>query len=298
MSHAPPSPLPSSALLWGGTAIAAFSATLPATRVALELFAPTEIALGRIVLAALPALALLLVTRSPLPTRAQWRRLVWVVAGVSFGFPLCSALAMQENGAASGAVALSGLPLITALWARFRAGERPSGRFWIGALTGAAAVALFMARPLVYDDGWLLLAAVAGGIGYAEGGALAREVGGWRVITWAIIFAAPLALLALLLSGSGWPSSTPLAPWLALVYLALISQFAAFFAWYHALAQGIAQISQLQLLQPFFTIALAVIWLGEPWSAELPLFALVVVASVALTQRPRLPQPKKRVATP
>jgi len=39
----------------------------------------------------------------------------------------------------------------------------------------------------------LVLAAVAlAGLGYAEGGALAREYGGWRVICWALILAAPI----------------------------------------------------------------------------------------------------------
>ena len=49
-----------------------------------------------------------------------------------------------------------------------------------------------------------------------------------------------------------------LKPWLALLYVALFSQWIGFFAWNAGMAMGgIARVSQVQLLQPFVTFALA-----------------------------------------
>ena len=41
-------------------------------------------------------------------------------------------------------------------------------------------------------DGFVLLAVGCAALGYAEGGKLAREYGGWRVICWALIISAPV----------------------------------------------------------------------------------------------------------
>ena len=55
-----------------------------------------------------------------------------------------------------------------------------------------------------------------------------------------------------------------LKPWLALLYVALFSQWIGFFAWNAGMAiGGIARVSQVQLLQPFFTFALAALFDGE-----------------------------------
>ena len=47
-------------------------------------------------------------------------------------------------------------------------------------------------------------------------------------------------------------------------YLAVVSQYLGFFAWYRGLAIGpMAQVSQVQLVQPVLTIVSAVLLLGE-----------------------------------
>ena len=55
-----------------------------------------------------------------------------------------------------------------------------------------------------------------------------------------------------------WPS------WAGLIYLALVSQYFGFWLWNNALAiGGVARIGQVQLLQPFATLAIAAVLLGE-----------------------------------
>jgi drug/metabolite transporter (DMT)-like permease len=62
--------------------------------------------------------------------------------------------------------------------------------------------------------------------------------------------------------------------------------WAGFFAWYRGLAMGGAlRVSQVQLLQPFFSILAAVPLLGEAMDPVTLGFALAVVAVVFLGKR-------------
>jgi drug/metabolite transporter (DMT)-like permease len=50
---------------------------------------------------------------------------------------------------------------------------------------------------------------------------------------------------------------------------------------------GIARVSQVQLLQPFITFALAAFFNGETITLQILLFAAAVVATVAISTRMR-----------
>ena len=88
-------------------------------------------------------------------------------------------------------------------------------------------------------------------------------MGGSRVICWALVLSLPLTLpvgLAALAGGLDAPADA----WLGFAYVALVSQFLAFFAWYAALARGgVAKIGQVQLVQPLLTLGWAAALLGE-----------------------------------
>lgn len=251
------------------------------------------VGLGRGVVAAVLAAAVLLATRQPVPPRRLWGRLAVVSLGVVLGFPLFSALALRAVPASHGAVVVGLLPAATAAMATLRAGERPSPAFWASSLLGLAAVVSFAAamgaglpRPA---DGLLLLAVALGALGYAEGGALAREMGAWQVICWALVMAAPfLAPVVLSRVLEGGLSASP-AAWAGFAYVSVVSQFLGFFAWYRGLAMGgVARVGQLQLAQPVLTLAWSALLLGERPSAWTAVAAAAVLASVALTQRARV----------
>ena len=83
------------------------------------------------------------------------------------------------------------------------------------------------------------------------------------------------------------PDATP-TEWAAFAYLAVVSMFLGFFAWYRGLAIGpIAQVSQVQLAQPVMTICWAALLLGErlTWATVLGGLAVVVCAAVAVRVR-------------
>src|SRR5512139_2013 len=113
-------------LLYGFLGVAAFSLTLPATRVAVVDLHPAIVAFGRCVAAAVLAAGMLYAARSPFPQRAHWTSLAIVVAGVIVGFPLFSAIAMRYVPSTHGAIVLGVLPLATAVAGAVRAGDRPS----------------------------------------------------------------------------------------------------------------------------------------------------------------------------
>ncbi|HEY1016589.1 MAG TPA: EamA family transporter, partial [Herpetosiphonaceae bacterium] len=118
-------------------------------------------------------------------------------------------------------------------------------------------------------------------LGYAEGARLARTLGSWQVICWALVLASPLLLVPVGLSVAAYGASAPPLGWLCFAYVALISQFLAFFAWYRGLALGgVARVGQIQLLQPFLTLAASALLLGEHVTPVTIGFALLVLAVV------------------
>jgi drug/metabolite transporter (DMT)-like permease len=283
-------------LLFGFLGVLAFSFTLPFTRIAVEQLDPLFIGAGRAIVAAALAAVVLAVTRQRFPRGAQWLRLGIVAVGVVAGFPLLTSFALQTVPAAHGAVVIGLLPAATAVAAVIRAKERPSIAFWVASGAGVASVVAFIAVAgggldgLHPSDLLLLGAVVLAAIGYAEGALLSRELGSWQTICWALVVALPvmIPLTAVSLVGQGWPQAD--APhWMAFGYLALVSMFLGFFAWYRGLAIGpIAQVSQIQLVQPVLTIVWSALIVGERLDLLVWLGALVVVACAALAVRARV----------
>ena len=276
-----------------------FSFTLPATRVAVEDLDPTFIGLGRAAVAALPAALLLAFWRARPPDRGTMARLGVVALGVVFGFPLLSALALRSVTSAHSAVIVGLLPAASAVMAVARAGERPSAGFWVASGAGLAAVLAFAVAqgagaPSAAD--LLVLAAVAlGAVGYAEGGALAREIGGIRVICWALVLSLPLTLPITVAAALAGGLDAPPDAWLGFAYVSIVSMFLAFFAWYVALGRGgVAKIGQVQLVQPLLTLIWSAALLGEHVGAGTIAASLAVVASVLATQRARVDRRLRR----
>lgn len=292
-------------LVLGIIGIACFCLTPPATRVAVAELDPWVVGIGRGLGAALLAALLLFLTRQRWPARAQVLPLLLVGAGVIFGFPLLLTWAMQFVPATHTAAILGLLPLATAVVGALRTGERPSALFW---LAGAGGSAIVIAYALAQGGGEfhaadlaLFGAVLAGAVGYTEGARLTPSLGGWQVICWTLVLAAP-ATAALLFWAVHHAAGTRtlaemFAPvswsaWLGFSYLTVVSQFLGFFAWYRGLALGgVARVSQLQLLMPFMTIAASAVLLRERVTWPTLLTALAVVGTVALGRRATIRRP-------
>ena len=270
---------------FGFIGVAIFSLTLPFTHVAVKQLDPVFTAMGRTVVAAIAAIVILLVTRQPWPSKQDVMRLAIVAAGVVFGFPLFSAIAMQTATASHGTVVLGLLPLATAFMSTIFAGERPTRNFWVWSILGSALVVTFAlwdgGRELRGADTLLLLAVITASMGYAAGGSLSRKLGGWQVICWALVVALPLTLPITLHASRGITSAVSTATWASFAYLALMSQLVGFFAWNKGLAMGgVAKIGQVQLLQTFMTLAAASLFFGDVLTVRSVAFALLVALCV------------------
>ncbi|TIH33323.1 DMT family transporter [Subtercola vilae] len=291
-------------LLFGFVGVLAFSFTLPFTRVAVSTLDPLFVGAGRAVVAGVLAIVVLAIIRPARPRGTQWVRLLVVAAGVVAGFPLLTSFAMQTAPAAHGAVVIGVLPAATAVVAVVRGGERPSRRFWVASIAGLLAVIAFVAvsgggldalggmAGLQPSDVLLLGAVVLAAIGYAEGGLLSRELGSWQTICWALVVALPVMAVVAGVGASRAPIEAGVGGWIAFGYVSVVSMFLGFFAWYRGLAIGpIANVSQMQLLQPVLTIVWAALLFGEHLDALVLVAAVVVVACAGFAVRARVRRP-------
>ncbi|BAI76452.1 hypothetical protein AZL_e01070 (plasmid) [Azospirillum sp. B510] len=267
-----------------------FSGSLPATRVAVGGFAPLFLTSARALIAALLGAALLWALRQSRPARADLRPLAIVALGVVVGFPLLTALALRHVTSAHSMVFIGLLPLSTAIFAVLRGGERPKPAFWLFSGLGAACIGGFAllngGGGTLAGDLLMLAAILLCGLGYAEGAALSRRLGGWQVISWALLLALPpMAGVALMTMPADWSGIDGTA-WMGLAYVSVFSMLVGFIFWYRGLALGgIAGVGQLQLLQPFFGLALAGLLLNEPVAWTMVAAAGIVVLCVAGARR-------------
>ncbi len=294
--------------LWLGLlGVAIFALTLPVTRLAVGTAEAPQlsgvfIATARAAIAAVLSLFFLAFTHAPRPARGDWPGLLAVTAGVVFGFPLFSSIALRHVEAVHASVMIGILPLATAVVGAWLGKQRPSMRFWACAALGSALVVAFAVWKndspglrLRSADLLMLLACVCAAFGYAHGGRLATRMRAEQVICWALVLGLPWSLPAALWS---WPTQ-PVAPgaWAGLAYVTLFSQWLGFFAWYRALALGgTVRVSQVQLLQPFLAMWFAVPLLGESIDAGTWGFGLAVIATVFIGRRMPVKPPAPPVA--
>lgn len=108
----------------------------------------------------------------------------------------------------------------------------------------------------------------------------------WQVICWALVLSLPAALLGALVRLPADFGSIRASAWAGLAYVSLFSMLIGFVFWYRGLALGgIAAVGQLQLLQPFFGMALAAVLLNEAVSPGMLFAALGVLVCVAGARR-------------
>ncbi len=290
-------------LVWGLLGVLAFSFTVPFTRVAVGGLSPLFIGSGRAVIAAALAITALALTRQRFPNGSQWVRLAVVAGGIVIGFPLLTSYALTTAPASHGAVVIALLPAATAVMAVIRGKERPPVSFWVMAAIGAIVAIGFAALQggglahLTSPDLLLFAAVLAAAIGYAEGGLLARELGAWQTVSWALVIASPLMLGLTLTAVAQQPSNGTPIEWAAFAYLAVVSMFLGFFAWYRGLAIGpMAQVSQVQLTQPVLSILWAALLLHEQltWTTVLGGITVILCAGIAVRTRLNRPTPASR----
>ena len=293
--------------LWLGLlGIVIFSVTLPMTRMAVGTADAPQmsgffIAMGRAVVAAALSGAFLLLTRAPLPRRADWLPLAITAGGLVFGFPLFTSFAMRYVEAMHASVIIGVLPLATAAVGALLHRQRPSTGFWLCAALGSALVAVFAVThsssssattattatggiSMGGADLLLVAAVLCAAVGYGYGARLSQHMQAEHVICWALVIALPLTLP---LAAYHWPAA-PLqsGAWWGFAYVAVFSMWLGFFAWYRGLALGgTVRVSQVQLVQPFLSMLVAVPLLGEKLDAVTVGFGVAVIATVFIGKK-------------
>lgn len=283
--------------LLGALAVLIFAMTIPMTRLAngsveAPQLPPLFVAVSRGAVAGLLALVYLWWVRAPGPGRSQWPLLSGVVLGGVLAFPLCMGWAVRVVPSAHAAVIVGLLPLCTAALAAWWMGQRPGAWFWVAGVAGSLLVLGFAARGAqaqgaghwVGADAWLVVAMLGASLAYVTGAALSRQMPAAHAISWALVAALPITVPATLWT---WPTQVASMPaWLALAYVAVFSTWLGFFAWYAALARDPMRVSQLQLMQPFTSIALSVLLLneavdGSTWAVAGAVLLVVLVGQQA-----------------
>jgi drug/metabolite transporter (DMT)-like permease len=114
-----------------------------------------------------------------------------------------------------------------------------------------------------------------------------------------LLLALPVMLpMALLTAPASFERVTPSA-WAGLAYVSLFSMLIGFVFWYRGLALGgVAAVSQLQLLQPFFGLGLAALLLNERVSGTMLVATLAAVLCVAGARRFAADRPQVPAGAP
>jgi drug/metabolite transporter (DMT)-like permease len=247
--------------------------------------------MGRAAVAGILSIVYLWFTRALRPTRSQMKGLGLVAVGVVFGFPLFTSLAMRFVEASHASVITGVLPLATAALAAVMNRQRPSWGFWLCAITGTSLVVSFAllrsgqaGLTLQLADLLLLCAMAFAAVGYAWGSRMSQSMGAEQVICWALVISMPVTVP---LAWWSQPNTTvPWTAWAGFAYVCLFSMWLGFFAWYRGLAMGgTVRVSQIQLLQPFLGMLIAIPVLGERLDALTVGFGLAVVATVFISRK-------------
>lgn len=262
-----------------------FSGSLPATRIAVLDLDPFFVTVARAAFAGILALIVLVINKEKFPQKTQFLSLGIVALGVVIGFPLLSALALGYVTSAHSIVFVGILPVSTAVFGIILGGERPKPVFWIFSILGSLLVVGYALRQGISSspvgDILMLFSVILCGLGYAEGGKLSKTLGGWQVISWALVFSLPVALPLTFIFLPPTVAHVGIGAWASLAYVSLFSMFIGFIFWYKGLAQGgIASIGQLQLLQPFFGLILAAGLLHEEVSVGMLFVTIGIIVCV------------------
>tara|TARA_B110000467_G_scaffold148766_1_gene154883 strand:+ start:375 stop:1226 length:852 start_codon:yes stop_codon:yes gene_type:complete len=280
-------------MLIGFVGISIFSLTLPFTQMAVNEMSPFFVAFARASIAGICALILLIFTKSKFPNKIQIRRLIIIVIGVIYGFPIFTSIAMKTLPSSHSGIVLGILPLAMSLFAAIKYKEKPSSSFWMISIFGTFIVISYTFidnnGSLMIEDLWLLFAILFAAIGYSEGGTLAKEMGSIGVISWALVISLPINLFASYLFYEINYTSISIQAIISLTYVGLFSMFIGFFFWYKGIAiGGISRVGQVQLIQPFLTIVGAYFLTNEKITTLNILFAFMVLIVIIIGRKTKI----------
>jgi len=257
-----------------------------ATRVALEVFSPEQMAFARSIL----TLAILLPWWKPFE-RIPWRLMAAALAiGTGSYYLLYQAINITES-LTTVAVGTQLMPPLTAVLALLFFHERISRNKWLGILI-ATIGAVYVAGITSSKVSLLALGLTFLAVLFYSGGSIvigkSSAVGVWRILAW--ISALSLLPLGLLTAVAGPlfpdPGLLEIRHWLALLFAAVLSTLlgqAVLFYLYRK--YPVSVVAPWVLLVPVFAALSSVLVFGESISVKLILGGSIVFVGVWLQQR-------------
>lgn len=229
-----------------------------------------------------------------------WRSLVLGALNIGFFFPLLFIAAYRLPGGI--AATLGALqPFIVAFWGWVVLKERVSSRLLLMAGLGVVGVGMMLLNPQAQLDAWGMLAAFGGAMLYGVGITLNKHWGrpvplltytAWQLVVGGLMIV-PIALLI-----EGPPSVFTTSNWLGFGLIGLVNTGVAYLFWFRGIERlKTSTMSFLILLSPVSATVLGWLVLDQRLSWLQMLGALVVLASIVLSQLPsRQPTPRLQVA--
>lgn len=275
--------------LWSGTAIA--------NKIAVGDMDALTAGVLRSMLAGFVAIAIAVGARLPLPPGRGNKALLVIAGTACFAvWPMLLSLGLGRTTANHSALIMALIPVFTGLIsAAFE--RRVPRRGWVaGAILALAGTFVLVTRrggvPEVGGAsplGDLIVMAGVGicALGYVAGGRLTPLIGTRATTFWGLACASVVLIpvFIVLAPRTDW-GTVSIAGWSSIAYMTLMSSLLGYALWFWALGHGgIARIGSWQFCQPVMTLMLAALILGEPVTLPLALAGAVILAGTWLAQR-------------
>ena len=264
-------------LVWGSTYLA--------MRVAVQSFAPLQMASLRFASAGLILYLLLRACGAAAPTLREWQACAAIGALVmAIGLGGVS-IAVTHVSSGVAALVFGSVPLWTALFGR-AFGQRLRGREAVGMFLGFAGVVLVATRGALRGEPFAAAILCASAASYSFGCVLARRLSLPRgaMATAAQMIAAGVALaIGSLVRGEALPSHVSSASAFALAYLVLFGSMIAYCAFNHLLRTERASLAtSYAFVNPIVALALGALFGGESFARADVIGVSFVVAAVVV----------------
>ncbi len=159
----------------------------------------------------------------------------------------------------------------------------------LGMTLAFGGIVLIAGEPGLQENLTPMFLVVGGALTWAIGQVMIKtlgRVGGFTLIAWVAVFAAPQLFVASFLFEDGQREAVMNAGWVVwgtVVYLGLVMTALGYAIWYHLLGEyTVTQVMPFLLLLPVATMAGAVALLGEEITATVGVGAAVVIGGVGI----------------
>lgn len=267
--------------IWGGSFLF--------MRVAAKDFGAVPLVEMRLGLGALILLPFLWKARASFKGGAIWAKLA-LIGVINSAIPfVLFAWAAQRAPAGIGAITNSMAVLFTALVGFLFFGEKIGAQRAVALLAGfAGVVVLASGKTAGASIGWAVAAGCAAAFLYGIGANLVRrQLTGLPAAAVAAATLGTSALLTLPFAIAQWPDHViPAKSWLSAAMLGVVCTGIAFVMYYRLIQRiGAGRAVAVTYLVPLFGVAWGWMLLGEPLTATMMIAAMLILGSVALSQR-------------